>query len=94
MSSNRVLIAIAVAGAFAAAANIVDAAETPAAKQPRASASLNAQDRGKYMIGAVDDQQFTVTDQLASVVRCNDCGNVQTSAGHHVASAAIRSRLR
>ena len=58
MSINRVLIAVAVAGAFAAATNIVGAAETPAAKQPRASASLNAQDRGKYML---------------IVGGCNDC---------------------
>src|SRR4051794_12451526 len=58
MSIMRKVTAITVAVVLVVAANVVGAAETPAAKQPRASASLNAQDRGKYML---------------IVGGCNDC---------------------
>ena len=56
MSIDRTLAGAAVMAAFALAANVAAAAEP--AKNPRASASLNAQDRGKYM---------------AIVGGCNDC---------------------
>jgi len=58
MSINRVFIVLCAAIPPALAVNVVDAAEAPAAKQPRSSASLNARDRGKYM---------------AIVGGCNDC---------------------
>ena len=58
MLINRLFNTAIIASALAATANAAGAAEPPAAKVPRASASLNAQDRGRYMV---------------IVGGCNDC---------------------
>ncbi|HEY3178570.1 MAG TPA: cytochrome C [Casimicrobiaceae bacterium] len=63
---NRLFVTIAATVSLATAANIGTAAETAAAKKgPRASASLNAIDRGKYML---------------IVGGCNDCHTADFAA--------------
>ena len=61
---NRTVIVTSLAATLAIAASIAGAAE-PAAKQPLASASLNARDRGKYMV---------------IVGNCNDCHTASFAA--------------
>jgi mono/diheme cytochrome c family protein len=58
MSIERVFIVTSVAAALTATASVTRAADLAAPKTPRASASLNAQDRGRYMV---------------IVGGCNDC---------------------
>lgn len=65
MTMNRPFVTIAATVALATASNVGTAAETAPAKKPAASTSLNAIDRGKYML---------------IVGGCNDCHTADFTA--------------